>query len=127
MATLGDYLRAFIANLPRHRPDAYYEGAELPARSPTNRFRRRARSLAHELGLGPWSEGGRAAVSSVLEGQPSLLGAKLSWRRGEGHHQDDDVTLVASHYHAHDHLDVGSWPLASLLLAPSQRRRKEYQ
>ena len=77
---VGGYLDRFILALPYHRPSAYDQSAELPARTPSGHPQRRARSLAHSLGLGTFSAAGRAAVGDSLRARPELLGVQLFWK-----------------------------------------------
>ena len=60
----------------------------LPARTPTNVLRRRARSLKNALqldGVAPvWSLAGRTLLADFLEASPRLAGVPLAWRVDAG-------------------------------------------
>ena len=101
-------------------PTTYDEECdELPARTPTDAGQRRARSLAHELGLGVWSKAGRDAIGSFYRERPQLLGVPVRWRMRAGAADVDDgrATLEAdlSRTGFAAPVVVGAWPLALLL------------
>ena len=126
--TLGQYLETFIGALPYSREPVAAAGAdeektsrstkeeeerpELPARTPTNLLRRRARGLKNKLlvdGKTPqWSRPGRELLADFLESKPQLAGVPLGWRV-----EAQTASLVVE---AEDKAEVAaSWPLSQLI------------
>ena len=114
---LASYLRTFIAALPHQRAVDETDGLPELVRTPTNPYRRRARSLAHELNLGRWSDAGRAAVGELLEQRQELTGVRLVWRLNAG----IAALVIPGSWRGATDAEVGAWPLDLLIEGPQQR------